>query len=45
MIWSAVKGLIKRDLIGENNVFNQKANKTTKKYYISKEGINVLEDH
>jgi len=45
MIWSAVKGLIKRDLIGENKVFNQKANRITKKYYITKEGINVLEDH
>ena len=45
MIWSAIKGLLRRDLIGADAVFNQKANRITKKYYNTKEGINVLDDH
>ncbi len=45
MIWSAIKGLFRRDLIGADEEFNQKANRITRKYYITEKGINVLKDH
>ncbi len=45
MVWAAVRGLVEKEFIKYKLELNWKANRKTKKYYITDAGREILKDH